>query len=64
MKCVVILNEAEELKLQQLSINHRHRDCENAIRPFVIGRRYRHLVVIDGSSPTPSRASCFQSQHA
>ncbi|KVG89789.1 transposase [Burkholderia ubonensis] len=26
MKCVVMLNEAEELTLQQLSIDHRHRD--------------------------------------
>ncbi|KVU19956.1 transposase [Burkholderia ubonensis] len=26
MKCVVMLHEAEELTLQQLSINHRHRD--------------------------------------
>ncbi|KVO33158.1 transposase [Burkholderia ubonensis] len=26
MKCVVMLNEADDLTLQQLSINHRHRD--------------------------------------
>ncbi|MFL9869747.1 transposase, partial [Paraburkholderia fungorum] len=25
--------------------------CENSIRPFVIGRRYRHIVVIGDSSP-------------
>jgi hypothetical protein len=24
--------------------------CENSIRPFVVGRRYRHIVVIEGSS--------------
>ena len=25
--------------------------CENAIRPFCLGRRYRSIVVIEGSSP-------------
>jgi transposase len=29
MKCVVLLNEAEKLTLEQLSLNHRHRDIRN-----------------------------------
>jgi transposase len=29
MKCVVLLNETEKLTLEQLSLNHRHRDIRN-----------------------------------
>ncbi|MEM5372889.1 helix-turn-helix domain-containing protein, partial [Paraburkholderia azotifigens] len=29
MKCVVLLSEVEKLTLEQLSLNHRHRDIRN-----------------------------------
>ena len=34
--------------------------CENSIRPFVIGRNYRHIVVIEGSSPAWTVAPVFR----
>jgi transposase len=46
MKCVVELNEAEEITLQQLSINHRYRDTRTrAAGLLMLGRRIKPKVI-------------------
>ncbi|MGF6969266.1 hypothetical protein OKW43_006361 [Paraburkholderia sp. WC7.3g] len=51
MKCVVELSEAEEMTLQQLSINHMHRDTRTrAAALSLLGRR------ISSSSPPSNSA--------
>jgi transposase len=46
MKCVVRLSEAEETTLQQLSINHKHRDTRTrAAGLLMLGRRIKPKVI-------------------
>jgi len=46
MKCVVNLSEAEEMTLQQLSINHRHRDIRTrAAGLLMLGRKIKPKVI-------------------
>ncbi|WP_216674984.1 hypothetical protein [Paraburkholderia elongata] len=46
MKCVVELNEAEEITLQRLSINHRHRETRTrAAGLLMLGRRIKPKVI-------------------
>ncbi|MFM0068767.1 helix-turn-helix domain-containing protein [Paraburkholderia aspalathi] len=48
MKCVVELSEAEETTLQQLSINHRHRDARTrAAGLLMLGRRIKPKVIAE-----------------
>ena len=46
MKCVVELSEAEEMTLQLLSINHRHRDTRTrAAGLLMLWRRVKPKVI-------------------
>lgn len=48
MKCVVELSEAEELTLQQLSINHKHRNTRTrAAGLLMLGRRIDPKVIAE-----------------
>jgi transposase len=48
MKCVVELSEAEEATLQQLSINHGHRDARTrAAGLLMLARRIKPKVIAD-----------------
>src|ERR1700757_4139019 len=48
MKCVVELSGAEEMTLQQLSINHRHRDTRTrAAGLLMLGRRIKPKVIAE-----------------
>ncbi|MBC8726728.1 helix-turn-helix domain-containing protein [Paraburkholderia sp. 31.1] len=48
MKCVVELSEAEEMTLQQLSINHRHRDTRTrAAGLLMLGRRIKPRIIAE-----------------
>jgi transposase len=48
MKCVVKLSEAEETTLQQLSINHKHRDTRTrAAGLLMLGRRIKPKVIAE-----------------
>src|ERR1700739_456336 len=48
MKCVVELSGAEEMTLQQLSINHRHRDTRTrAGGLLMLGRRIKPKVIAE-----------------
>jgi len=45
-RCVVELSEAEEVTLQQLSINHRHRDTRTrAAGLLLLGRKIKPKVI-------------------
>jgi transposase len=47
MKCVVKLSEAEETTLQQLSINHKHRDTRTRAAGLLMpGRRIKPKVIV------------------
>ncbi len=48
MKCVVDLSEVEEITLQQLSINHRHRDARTRAAGLLqLGRKVKPQVIAE-----------------
>lgn len=48
MKCVVELSEAEEITLQQLSINHKHRDTRTRAAGLLqLGRKVKAKVIAE-----------------
>jgi hypothetical protein len=48
MKCVVELSEVEETTLQQLSINHKHRDTRTrAAGLLMLGRRSPEMYELE-----------------
>ena len=63
MKCVVELSEAEETTLQQLSINHKHRDTRTrAAGLLMLGRRIKPKVIAEQLSV--SGQSVYNWSHA
>ena len=51
MKCVVDLSEVEEITLQQLSINHRHRDARTCAAGLLqLGRNVKLKVIAEQRS--------------
>ncbi|MPW15999.1 helix-turn-helix domain-containing protein, partial [Paraburkholderia sp. CNPSo 3157] len=48
MKCVVELSEAEKITLQQLSINHKHRDIRTrAAGLLMLGRKIKPKAIAE-----------------
>ena len=58
MKCVVELTEAEDQTLQQLSVNHKHRDARNrAAGVLLLGRRVKLTEIAKWLAHTSSFVS-------